>query len=376
MNVVFLRSNPVLPDPRVEKEANTLVRLGYSVQIVAWNREEKNTEKKGVINLQNGKVPIRWLNIKSRYGSGMKSVFPLIAFQISLLYWLLRNHKKYEVIHACDFDTVLPAWLVTKLYKKKLVYDIFDYYIDAFKVPQRLMNIVEKIDIYMINNANAVIIVNESRLKQIEKSNPKKLYIIHNTPDYDLANNRSENVIKHKSKNIKFVYVGILSNNRFLKEITEIMIGRPDWELHIGGFGALDKYMEDMSQKHGNIYYYGKMPYEKVLNLELESDVMLAIYNPIYKNNQYSSPNKLYEAMLLGKPIIVANGTGVDELVESYNIGISVEYNRESFISLASELLNDNAKMKIMKENLENLYKNKYSWGIMSKRLEELYENL
>ena len=358
------------------KEANTLISLGYSVQIVAWNRGKKNNGEKGLINLKNGRVPIRWLNIKSQYGSGMKGLIPLLAFEISLLYWLFRNHKKYEIIHACDFDTVIPAWLITKLYKKKLVYDIFDYYIDAFKIPRMLIKVIEKIDIYMINNANAVIIVNESRLKQIEKSVPKNLYIIHNTPDLGVFTNLNEKVIKSKSEKIKFVYVGILSDGRFLKEIIEVMVGRNDWELHIGGFGALEKYMKEMSNKHENIFYYGKIPYEKVLKLEKESDVMLAIYNPIYRNNQYSSPNKLYEAMLLGKPIIVANGTGVDKLVKLYNIGISVEYNRESFLKSTDYLLMDKTKIEIMKNNSRKLYKKKYSWEIMSKRLEDLYGSL
>lgn len=38
-NVVLLRSNPVNPDPPVEKIADALLAKGYNVTIVAWDRD-------------------------------------------------------------------------------------------------------------------------------------------------------------------------------------------------------------------------------------------------------------------------------------------------------------------------------------------------
>ena len=51
--------------------------------------------------------------------------------------------------------------------------------------------------------------------------------------------------------------------------------------------------------------------YESALELYAKCDLMFALYDPAIPNHRYSAPNKVYEAMLLGKPIIVAEGTGV-----------------------------------------------------------------
>lgn len=38
-SVIFLRTNPVSPDPRIEKEADALIEVGYNVSVFAWDRE-------------------------------------------------------------------------------------------------------------------------------------------------------------------------------------------------------------------------------------------------------------------------------------------------------------------------------------------------
>ncbi|MFE4350595.1 glycosyltransferase [Peribacillus butanolivorans] len=378
MRVVFIRSNPVMPDPRVEKEVNTLIGLGYEVKVLAWNRLTKNEKinKHGELNLNNGSVPIRWFNIKASFGGGMKNLFALFTFLLFELGWLLKHRKEYDVIHACDFDTVIPAFICSKLFGKKYIYDIFDYYIDAYSVPSYLKPIIEKIDIFMIDSADAVIIVNEIRFNQIKKSNPKNIYVIHNSPDiteYHLGEINIQNVNSNKPR---FVYVGILSDGRMLEEIVEVFETKKEWELHIGGFGELEGYVKEKSNENSNIFFYGKIPYSSTLKLEAESDVLFAVYDPIVPNHKYSSPNKFYEALILGKPIIVAEGTGIDKIVVEHKVGKAIAFNKQAFMNACHEIIN------IKKNNIETsnvmqeIFKEKYSWSIMEKRLKKLYNEL
>ena len=64
-----------------------------------------------------------------------------------------------DVVHACDLDSGLPAKSMCKKYNKKLVYDIYDYYIDAHRMFGRLSGIVEKMEIKVINFADCTIIL-------------------------------------------------------------------------------------------------------------------------------------------------------------------------------------------------------------------------
>ena len=377
MKVVFLRSNPVKPDPRVEKQANALCGFGYEVMIVGWNRSVSSTiARRDTITFENGVVPVRRFNIKASFGGGLRNLLPLLFFQICLLIWLTRHHAEFDVIHACDFDTVIPAWFCATLFRKKYVYDIFDYYTDAFKVPKVLKPIVEKVDVFMINNADAVIIVNESRKVQIKKSAPKHLVVIHNSPVISCGTANRTDSNREENTRPKFVYVGILSSGRLLEEVIEVFKERSDIELHIGGFGPLEDYVEDVSEKHDNIFYYGTLPYSRVLELQGSCDVMFATYDPEVPNHKYSSPNKLYEAMALGKPVIVARGTGIDTVVESHGLGIVVEYSKEGFSRGVDYLISNSSQWGSIAKRGRAIYETQYSWRIMEKRLRELYERL
>ena len=72
--------------------------------------------------------------------------------------------------------------------------------------------------------------------------------------------------------------------------------------------------------------WYGRISYQQALELSQQADVLFATYDPAIPNHQYSSPNKVFEGMMLGKPIIVAKHTNMDRMIKDANCGIIVEY--------------------------------------------------
>ena len=244
---------------------------------------------------------------------------------------------------------------------------------DSFHVPKVLKRVVEKIDHLIINKSDAVIICSEKRKEQIKGSHPKKLYIIHNSPP-DLSDKIN---IKHLNKEkVKIVYVGILSQGRFLKEIADIIKDKSEYEFHIGGFGKLENYFKDLSKKYDNIYFYGKLPYKETLELEKSCDIMTAIYDPYIPNHKYAAPNKFYEALMLGKPIIMIKNTGMDDIVSKYKIGEVIEYNKVSLLKAFEKLKRQREKWKDIAIIMKDIYNKNYSWPIMEIELYSLYKNL
>ncbi|MBD3107145.1 glycosyltransferase family 4 protein [Bacillus sp. AGMB 02131] len=374
MRIIFIRSNPVDPDSRVEKEVNTLIKAGYNVEIVAWDRNGNYSLKESYINLEAGKVKINRFGILSSYGGGVKNnLRPLAIFQAKLFLWLCKNKTKYDIIHACDFDTAYTSFRVAKLLKKKFIYDIFDYYVDAFNVPKYLKSYIEKKDQKIINSADGVIICSEKRKKQIIGTNPKRLAIIHNTPANLKMNIKSQKI---EGARIKIAYVGILGNGRFIKEIADIVINNSNYELHIGGFGEYEGYFNELSKKHSNIIFYGKLSYKKTLELEDSCDIMTAIYDPIIPNHFFAAPNKFYEALMLGKPLLMIRNTGMSEIVEKESIGELAEYNYDSLEKSLLKLINRKDEWPIIAEKMKRMYKESFSWGAMEKRLLDFYRNI
>lgn len=373
-NVVILRSTSIKNDSRVTKEAMCLSRNGYNVEILGWDRDGFLNDDNN-IRVDNNIVSIRAFKERAQYGAGIKSLLKLIKFQIWLLYHLTKQRRSIDIIHSCDLDTAIPARIIAKIFKKKLVYDIFDYYIDSHHVPKKIEGIVEKIEINIINKADLTIICTEQRKEQIKKSNPKKCIVIYNTPQI-IAEKINNKIIKSDTNKIKIGYVGILQGSRLLEEICEKIKQNDSIELHIGGFGKLQEYFEQSAQNHENIFYYGQMKYEEVLALEKDCDILFATYNPAIPNHKYSAPNKLYEAMALGKPIIVCKGTGIDSIVEREKTGFSIEYNADEFIKCINKLEKDEMQIKEFGDNAQKIYNEKYSWKQMEKELIDKYQLL
>lgn len=376
MKIVFLRSNPVSPDSRVEKEVDSLLKENHDIEIIAWDRAKKHLLESHIIKLQNGNVVIHRFGIAATFGGGIKkNLLPLIEFQIKMLYWLFKNRKKYEVIHACDFDTALTAFLVSKLLRKKLIYDIFDYYIDAFRVPNvlNLKNIIKKLDQTIINNADATIICTEKRIEQIKETRPKNIEIIHNTPP-DIQFSPNTKILNNNK--FKIAYVGILAEGRFIEETANIVIKNKDYEFHIGGFGELESVFIDLAKRFDNIIYYGKIPYMKTLELESSCDIITAIYDPKIPNHYYAAPNKFYEALMLGKPIIMAKNTGLDYIVSENKIGEVIDYNPESLERALEKLIQRKDEWPDISLRMNYLYKKQYSWSEMERRLLSLYRKI
>ena len=130
--VVLLRSNPVNPDPPVEKAALALLNAGYNVTIIGWDRNTNDAVKKDFIQILDYKVEVVRFGIRAQFNGGIrKNLFPLCNFLKCLRSWLVKNKSTYDIIHAFDFDTGFVASRYAKKFNKKLVYHILDYYVDS-----------------------------------------------------------------------------------------------------------------------------------------------------------------------------------------------------------------------------------------------------
>jgi len=368
-SVIMLRSNPVAPDSRVEKEARAMFENGYKVTVVAWDRlaifPREETREFGKIQ----RIPI-----VAPFGGGLGNLFNLLKWSTLLLAYLLREKSKYEIIHACDFDTVFPALLMRLLFHKKIVYDIFDFYGDSRNLPFWLRNFVRKIEIWAIGKADAVILPDMSRVEQIKGSEPRKVEFIYNSPEKIQCNS---NFIRNNSKLI-ITYVGLLVRERGLVEMIDIVARHPDWRLNLAGFGSDEEYITQYARKVPNVLLHGRVSYESALVLSCEADVLFATYDPAVQNHRYSSPNKLFEAMMLGKPIIVCEGTGMDVIVKKYGLGFVIKYGdvKSEELALLEICSWDPKRKEEFANKAKAVYEEYFSWRIMKERLISLYEGL
>ena len=374
--VILLRSNPVNPDPPVEKAALALLNAGYHVQIIGWDRDADYKPKKDRLLLADHEVEVVRFGIKAQFSGGIKkNLLPLCRFLVHLGTWLIKNRKTYDRIHAFDFDTGLVASGCARLLRKKLVYHILDYYVASHDLRKTaLEKPICKLENSVINGADATIICTEKRKEQISGSAPKRLAVIHNTPS--TAQRKQCDPKTQETGKIKIVYVGILEPSRLLREIASVVAENSQLEFHVAGFGALEDFFTKQAQTYDNIYYYGRLSYDHTLSLENECDIMLAIYDPTIDNHRFAAPNKFYESLMLGKPVLMVRGTGMSEIVEENGIGELIEFSRDGFVDGLSRLLSRKEEWPLIEGRMKALYQNQYCWDEMERRLIQIYSEI
>lgn len=370
--IIITRSNPVDPDSRVEKEANSLVKAGYDVTLIVWDRNSDYKIKYDVKQLSDCEVKRIRFGSKAEYGAGFKSLVPYLKFQVRLFKWLFQNRKEYDLCHFCDFDTAFTGSIAARLLHKKYIFDLFDYL--STNADTLFRKIVKYFEDGIINHADASIICTEKRKEQIKDSHPKRLVIIHNSPDeIELGSLK----VKGNPNKVKIVYVGILQQKqRMLKELVDTISQMDNAEFHVGGFGELEDYLRKSSEKYDNIFFYGKLPYKDTLSLEQQCDIVTAIYNPIVGNSLYAAPNKFYEGLMFGKPLIMVKGTGMSEVVGEQGFGVLIDCNEQSLKNGLGQLIGRSKEWLDIQTRMSNMYHEMYSWRIMEKRLTELYSEL
>ena len=200
--------------------------------------------------------------------------------------------------------------------------------------------------------------------------------MIHNTPSDEQMNTNSGLVFQSSSSRPKIAYVGILAEERMLSAMGNCLSRHPEVELHIAGFGPLDPLFTSLSDSCDNIFYYGRIPYDQALELEQKCDIMTAIYDPSVENCRRAAPNKFYESLMLGKPLMMAKGTGMSAIVAENDIGELIEFSEKGFEEGLERILGRMAEWPEMGRRMKMIYQEQFSWDRMQERLLRLYADL
>ena len=327
---------------------------------LGWNREARPIEKTGDFH------DLRLFNLQAPYGKTTLVLY-LPAFWMWILFKLIICRPK--IVHACDLDTILPCYIYKLIFRKKLVFDVFDRYAMGniprkFKLIYSTVNYFEEI---FCGKADVLIIVGENVLNTFRRT-PKQYFIIRNCPEPYIVNR-----IKSENSLLTLVYTGTVIRNRGLERITAAIKNLNGVELVIAG-RIIDKEFLNEVLETPNVKYKGLLLPVDALTLEANSDVFIILYDLSIPINQIANPNKIFEAMMFGLPVIT-NVTS--ELITETGCGIIVDYNNPNQIKNAIISLRDNDELrKTLGTNGRRAFEQKYNWSIMEQELYRIYDAL
>ncbi len=353
--------------PRVMRAARALAGRGHEVFVLEWDREGNLPEEE----IRNG---ITFIRYRKRSGYGKKAAFNMIGWLIFQLSFLLS--KEFDVIQPQNLDSLLPTYIALRILRRKdvpIVYDLADFYADAYLNIWPINKIVAAIERKLISRVNALILVSPAQIEQITSEIPKKVLCVYNSPDDIRVVERSN------EGDLKILYIGSFERKR-LKSLLKFMeiSAQAGCEFILGGFGEMEDYIRSKSSEYRNVRFIGKVDRKGMSKYYAEADIIFSYFDPKESNNyKVAVPNKFLEALASGKPVIVAEGTFLEEIVKKYQIGFPVNLEREEeVVALLKSLPTERSRLVEMGRRARKVYEELFSWDKIMPEYLDLVEGL
>lgn len=331
--VLLLRSIPLQRDSRSSKMAAAYASHGWQVTPLIWSRGEADDNDGAIV-----------CTAKGGYGDRFKGLAARLRWMAFITREMIRHRRRYDVVHAVDFDTAIIAVPLGFLLRKPVVYDAFDS-IGAILGEGRIANWLMVAERAFIRASAVAIFPDQIRLEQYGITSRENVTIISNVPDAvpGTAMTNDDVPAASGSRPLRCVYVGTLeARHRGLEYIAGICRALPGKvEFVVGGTGQLEPLLATQNNEIDNLQYVGRLDYGDALDLMRSADILYGPYLLSAPAHRYASPNKLYEHLMLGKPIITNTGIPPARVVEEARSGFLFDGSIESLKALLRELDED-----------------------------------
>lgn len=339
-------SNDLATDQRVLKVCQSLYDLGYMPRMIGRKLPE---------SIAMPEVPFQHKRMRLLFRNG-----PAFYAELNLRLFFLLLFSKLDRVHANDLDTLLPAYLVSVIRRKPLVYDTHEYFTGVPEIQSRplVKKIWKGIEGFVFPKLSRVSTVNESIASLYERDYGILPKVIRNIPT------RLNTEIKPVSKldipgvsDTDFVIIlqgAGINVDRGAEEALEMMKFLKDCKLIIAGSGdVIGKLRIRASQDdlNGKVIFLPKMNYSHLMQITAACNLGLTLDKDTNINYRFSLPNKLFDYIHAGIPVFASNLPEVRKVVEEYGVGLITEsHNPETMASQINNLKSNPQSLLRMRE--------------------------
>lgn len=348
-NIIFIKACSI-ENTRLLKMATFFSKKEFKIHFIGWDRDNEKEDKSPLFS------SIKYIYSGGGYGSGGMSILIMhyLIFQIKLFIELLftSNRIKNKIYFAVNFDVAIIVYCVSLMKPSiKYLYEIRDEFSKTYKIQKGFIPLFNFIEKRIRSRAIKTIHVDESRVAEFDTN-----YVVVNNSPFDFYENKVHNPILKKS----FAVTGYLNHTRGLSEILNFASSNQDYTFYVIG-RFIDQKMKKKFLELKNIQLYDYMPQVEVFNIISECRGIFSLYEPSLEINRLAASNKLYDAMMLGIPVIVNKEIMASAFVDKYNIGFSIDYlyNKTWNILINSDLTD----FQIKGMNGRKLYLYSYEFG-------------
>ena len=292
---------------------------------------------------------------------------------------LLEDKIKFNVVVCNDLNTLPIGVFYKKINRRenvKIIYDAHEYETEVNGLVGVKKEFVRLLERFLIKHADEVITVSDSIANEYRRLySIKKPHLVLNCPLYSdvIKQNHFREVLDICSDQKIFLYQGGLSAGRGVELLIEAFsqLDNEQAVLVCMGYGPLEKMVKAKAMQSEKIFFHPAVSPEILLNYTSSADYGVLFYEDTCLNHRYCSPNKIFEYLMAGLPVLTSNLFEMKRLLEAGDLGIVAQENTvEGFKKAVYSLLEKDYK-KIEKNVL--FARNKYCWEEQEKILLKVY---
>lgn len=362
--VVVSVTNDLSTDQRVQRSISILRELGFAITFVGRKLPQS-------LPFEPGYETVRfklWFN---------KGFLFYANYNLRLFWYLL--WRKFDLYLSNDLDTLLPNYLVSSFKGKPLIYDSHEYFTGVPEIQHRpvVKQTWTTLEKMIFPHLREVITVNQSIAELYQKEYDKKLLVVRNISDsYIPENPRSRSELGLPEEKFILINQGAGINvDRGMEEMIEALRLLPeDVVLMLVGRGdVLPKIKADLENDplKERIIFVPPQPYKKMLEYTMAADLGLSLDKDTNLNYRYSLPNKLFDYIKCGIPVLTSGVVEVRKVVETYDIGL-VSDHKPQRLAKAVEEIREKGKVQYSENLAKAAAEN--NWEQESEKLRALFQ--
>jgi glycosyltransferase involved in cell wall biosynthesis len=157
----------------------------------------------------------------------------------------------------------------------------------------------------------------------------RRISLVRNVPNArsgDAATHPLRTNLGLQSDDFVAIYQGALTINRGIETLLAMAPQLNGTRIHLVfmGYGMLEPQVMESVRQNANVHFQPAVPYEEVLNYTGDADVGLVSVKPVCLSYLYCLPNKLFESIQAGIPVLVNDLPDCVALIEEFGIGARV----------------------------------------------------
>ncbi len=425
-SICMLVTNPATHDPRVRREAASLVKAGYRVTVIGVRLTEGELDAEELDGYLVRRIPhprlalqrlmrrfpglyrvARWtyrrlrgcrtepvgtrqeLTGKPSVSAGTESGIATLQHDLrtilNVLWINLRLamsgwKERADVYHAHDLDTLLAGYLCTTIPGRKLVYDYHELYTEQFQQGIKsglwhgFFSMLEKV---LAKRAHLCLTVCDSLGSWLaECRGVPGVVTVRNVPALQPVaeagpTGRNEPTI---------LYHGLLFRNRGLEQLIEAVPLLTRGIVVIRGYGDYEPQLRALVAAKGLDSRVQFAPPVRMVDLVREAvhaDIGIAPFIPVCLNTQFCLPNKLFEYMMAGLAIAGSDLPEMRKVILGHEIGAVFDPLQPRAIADAiNGILADEGRLRQMKANAKQVAASIYNWQAEERTFLKVYGDL